>query len=282
MLDIGGGLPVDYASDVTVGGRINPERYASALRSEVAPLFDETKYTLVTKFGRWLSAKSAIMVSRVEYTKVAASRRIAAVHCGADLFLRTCYQPSHWPHRVSAWSASGEFLEHGADDDALWDVVGPLCFRGDIVAAAVSLPSIVQSGCVIAVHDAGAYTLAMFSRYNSRQAPPVYAVTDAGACVEKMTAGESLDEALRMWQLCPAAAARHQAQPSPSNGSGRPMTNHSMMELDAFFGHGVQTRRSVPLGGRVASEQPLPAVDEPLDWQRQLTLIAAVARKRQL
>ena len=32
------------------------------------------------------------MLSTVEYVKSAGGRRLATVHCGADLFLRTCYQ----------------------------------------------------------------------------------------------------------------------------------------------------------------------------------------------
>ena len=33
----------------------------------------------------------------------------------ADLFLRTCYQPHNWPHRVSAWSKEGAFLYRRKD-----------------------------------------------------------------------------------------------------------------------------------------------------------------------
>ena len=79
-------------------------------------------------------------------------------------------------------------------------MVGPLCFRGDIVAHEVSLPNELQSGCAIAVHDAGAYTLAMFSKYNSRVAPPVYG-HHGGVDLTPLTDGESIDDALAMWQL---------------------------------------------------------------------------------
>ena len=207
VLDIGGGMPTDYGSDAA--GEDEQACYVEALRKEVPQLFDESKYSLVTEYGRWVSAKCAICVSRVEYTKVAGGRRIAAIHCGADLFLRTCYQPRNWPHRVSAWTASGEFLDPAAlasSGTALWDIVGPLCFRGDIVAPAARLPSTLTSGCGIAVHDAGAYTLAMFSKYNSRQAPPVYAVSGGGSAISKLCEGETIDDALRMWQA-PASVA---------------------------------------------------------------------------
>ena len=61
-------------------------------------------------------------------------------------------------------------------------------------------------GCAVCVHDAGSYTLAMFSKYNSRQAPPVYGFRAGGTVVEKISDAETVDEALRMWQM-PAAEA---------------------------------------------------------------------------
>ena len=220
-LDIGGGMPVDYGSDApdeAAPERITPARYRAALEAEAPELFESGgKYTLVTEFGRSASAKAGYMVSRVEYVKSAGGRRLASVHCGADLFLRTAYQPQNWPHRVSAWTGGGEFLPPAAQND-VWDVVGPLCFRGDIVAEGVELPDALQAGCAICVHDAGAYTIAMFSKYNSRQAPPVFGFRStagggfsspqhrAGAplVVERLSAGESVDQALALWQVPPS------------------------------------------------------------------------------
>ena len=148
-----------------------------------------------------MHAKCGLMLSQVEYVKSAGGRRLAAVHCGADLFLRTCYQPHNWPHRVSAWDSEGCFLDPERLPCDTWDVVGPLCFRGDIIAPARRLPAALASGHLICVHDAGAYTLAMFSKYNSRQAPPVYGWSEGGAKIEKLSNAETADEALAMWQL---------------------------------------------------------------------------------
>ena len=214
VLDLGGGMPADYDSDLpdesAPAERVTPSRYTSALRTAAPELFDESRWTLVTEFGRYASAKSGLMLSRIEYVKSAGGRRIATIHCGADLFLRTAYQPANWPHRVSAWSASGAYLDPKLDECFAWDVVGPLCFRGDIVAHETQLPASIQSGGHIAIHDAGAYTLAMFSKYNSRQAPPVYGFTDGGATIRLLSDGETIEQALSMWQL-----------PGESHGGGR-------------------------------------------------------------
>ena len=197
-------MPVDYGSDAPDAAepeRITPSRYRAALQAEAPELFDG-RYSLVTEFGRSASAKAGYMISRVEYTKSAGGRRLASVHCGADLFLRTAYQPANWPHRVSAWTADGVFLDPEPGTDT-WDVVGPLCFRGDIVAQAVQLPASLASGCAICVHDAGTYTISMFSKYNSRQAPPTYGFTASGSgalTIEKMSSGETVEQALSLWQ----------------------------------------------------------------------------------
>lgn len=225
VLDIGGGMPVDYASDLPeemCRGRVTPGRFAKALREAVPELFDGEKWQLVTEFGRYASAKSGVLLSRVEYVKSAGGRRIATIHAGADCFLRTAYQPQNWPHRASAWSAEGEFLPPSGDKEDVWDVVGPLCFRGDIVSHEVDLPRDLRSGCAIVVHDAGAYTLAMFSRYNSRAAPPVYG-HEGGESLTPLTDGETVDQALALWQ------------PSGSAHGGR-LPSAAALTLAAGFG----------------------------------------------
>ena len=77
LLDIGGGMPVDYGSDAPDAAepeRITPSRYRAALQAEAPELFDG-RYSLVTEFGRSASAKAGYMISRVEYTKSAGGRR---------------------------------------------------------------------------------------------------------------------------------------------------------------------------------------------------------------
>jgi len=201
-VDLGGGMPVDYHTDNIdsyAPHGITPEQYVAALARQVPELFCGS-YRIITEFGRWVSAKCGLLISRVEYTKTAGGRRIASIHAGADLFLRTCYQPSAWPHRVSVWDDNGKFRDPAAGPTDTWDVVGPVCFRGDIVAEEISLPRALSSGDHIVIHDAGAYTLAMHSRYNSRQAPPVYSISSGGGILDVLVAQQSKDDALAMWQ----------------------------------------------------------------------------------
>ncbi|RHZ38221.1 hypothetical protein DYB26_008152 [Aphanomyces astaci] len=63
------------------------------------------------------------------------------------------------------------------------DIAGPLCFSGDVLARDVHLPQI-EAGDYLVMHDTGAYNMAMYSKFNSIQAPAVYAYRNHGKLME--------------------------------------------------------------------------------------------------
>jgi len=201
VIDLGGGMPVDYGSDDPAKSDINPAKYCEALAKKLPGLFQtDPTFKVVTEYGRYVSAKAACIVSNVEYTKSAGGREIAVIHAGADLFIRTCYT-DNFPHRISTWNEAGEFVvapEKGAADAQTWDVVGPLCFRGDIVGKEITLTNKLCPGWFCMIHDTGAYTLSMVSRYNSRQVPPVYGWSKEGG-IELLIPGETREQTLKVW-----------------------------------------------------------------------------------
>ena len=158
-LDIGGGLPARYAA----GDEGLPlELYLRRLKQRVPSL---TKYPLTTELGRALHANCAWAASVVEY--VADGRAI--LHFGADFCLRECYQPQSWWHQFTVLTGKGE---PKSGETTLYDLYGPLCFAGDRVAGARELPRL-EPGDIVVMHDVGAYTLSMWSRYCSRAMPEV-------------------------------------------------------------------------------------------------------------
>lgn len=202
-LDLGGGLPVDYGSDPGADPHADLFAFGDALRAGVPELFHGERAVRMEP-GRRLVAKAAVVVSRVEAHKWSGGRRILLTHAGADLFVRTAYQPETWPHRLSLHGPDGAPVR-GAPVET--DVAGPLCFSGDRLAVGVPLPPAVR-GDRLVVHDAGAYTLAMWSRYNSRRSPPVFGWD--GSALTVLRPGEDTAAVLAFWGLDAAATREGQ------------------------------------------------------------------------
>ncbi|MFI1337236.1 diaminopimelate decarboxylase [Streptomyces sp. NPDC020845] len=174
-LDIGGGLPVNFASDeITPGYR----DYALLLLDTVPGLFDG-RYGLVTEFGRSLIAKSGTVLARVEYAKSAGGRPIAITHAGAQLATRTVFAPESWPLRVMAYDGEGVPKPTGPDGPVAQDVAGPCCFAGDLVAVNRPLPEL-NAGDLVALLDTGAYYVSNHFAYNSLPRPGIYGFSVAG------------------------------------------------------------------------------------------------------
>jgi diaminopimelate decarboxylase len=194
VLDIGGGLPVAYRSDQAAPTHAD---YAAALKREIPELWSGD-LSLVTEFGRSMHANNGWVASRIEYVLKdgAESGGTLITHVGADLFVRTAYQPELWQHEVLAVSSDGDLL---GGDTASFNVAGPLCFSGDYVARGVPIPANVAPGDYLIVRDSGAYTASMWSIYNSRQMPKSVGY-GAGAGFTSLTRQEPLDSVVARWK----------------------------------------------------------------------------------
>lgn len=197
-IDIGGGLSANYSSDA-----VSPafDDYAEALRVG-CPGLNRPGRTLVTEFGKALIAKTGAVVALVEDVLTAPVAdagqplKIAVIHAGADLFMRTAYCPDKFSHRVHLCGPDGSILTDQRPSCAV-TVAGPLCFSGDIIASKISLPNpMIRDRAVMM--DAGANTLSLFSRHCSRPAPAVFGFrTDPSGsllvtCVKSRETDESL------------------------------------------------------------------------------------------
>lgn len=158
-VDIGGGLPVNFASDEV---RPSFADYAAMLR-HAAPALLTGELRVITELGRSLLAKCGLVLARVEYTKASGGRRIAITHAGAQVATRTVFMPELWAIRVSALDARGR---PKAGPKVEQDVAGPCCFAGDIVAHRRPLP-LLGPGDWVLLHDTGAYYFSTPFVYNS-------------------------------------------------------------------------------------------------------------------
>ncbi|MEV6834851.1 diaminopimelate decarboxylase [Streptomyces sp. NPDC051133] len=172
-LDIGGGLPVNFAAEATTPSYA---QYARLLADQVPGLCDG-RYGLVTEFGRSLLAKHGTVVARVEYAKSAGGRRIAVTHAGVQVATRTVYAPGAWPLRIAAYDAKGR---PKAGPEVVQDVAGPACFSGDLLAEGRALP-LLEQGDYAAALDTGAYYFAHHYAYNSLARPGIHGFVPDGS-----------------------------------------------------------------------------------------------------
>ncbi|MDX2933098.1 diaminopimelate decarboxylase [Streptomyces ipomoeae] len=165
-IDIGGGLPVNFASEAATP---TYAQYARLLAEAVPGLFGG-RYGLVTEFGRSLLAKHGTVLARVEYTKSSGGRLIAVTHAGVQVATRTVYAPGAWPLRIAAYDDKGRVKEGPV---AVQDVAGPACFAGDLLAEGRALP-VLEPGDYVAALDTGAYYFAHHYGYNSLPRPGIH------------------------------------------------------------------------------------------------------------
>lgn len=167
-IDIGGGLPVNFDSDEVAPGF---DLHRAAVESAAPGLFSGS-YEIVTEFGRALTAKAGLTISRVEYDKVTGGRPIAVTHAGVQVATRTVFMPQSWPLRVEVYDPSGVIRVGGNE---VQDVAGPACFSGDMLAVGRELPRI-YAGDFVVLPDTGGYYFATHFSYNALSRPAVYAV----------------------------------------------------------------------------------------------------------
>ncbi|MGC9363741.1 MAG: diaminopimelate decarboxylase [Fidelibacterota bacterium] len=193
IVDIGGGFPVSYHKD-----REPPsmELYRDQLRQKCPGLFTG-KYRVITEFGRSVFANAGWTASRVEYVKEYCNTNTAVIHVGADFLMRRCYFPQDWHHDFSVLDSHG--MIKNCHHLRKYNIVGPLCFSGDILARDIELPEI-HPGDFIIIHDTGGYTLSMWSRHLSRQIPVVIGYSDSGKKRQLLKRRETPEDLWHFWQ----------------------------------------------------------------------------------
>jgi len=193
LFDIGGGLPVSYNH---LKPPVSMEEYVNKIRTRFPELFTD-HFTLFTEFGRWVHVNSGWTMSRVEYVKHETGINTAMIHVGADLFLRECLNPSSWQHEYSVLDKNGN-LKTGKDKNP-YNLAGPLCFSGDILAKNVELP-VIEEGDFLIIHDTGGYTFSMWSHYNSRQTPRILGYFNDGNQFEILKERGTILEIFDFWK----------------------------------------------------------------------------------
>jgi len=150
FFDIGGGLGVVYDDEVL----IDPKDYANVIIKAIKGL----DVTIVCEPGRYLTANSGYLITKVLYEKTNGSKRFTIVDAAMNDLLRPSLYKAY--HKI-------ELLNKKNGKVSKTDIVGPICESGDFLAKDIELPKL-DSGDLLIVKSAGAYGFTMASNYNTR------------------------------------------------------------------------------------------------------------------
>lgn len=158
--DIGGGLGVQYNSEAAPSAK----DFADA----TIPLLKETNCKIFIEPGRYLTADSGALVSKVLFTKKHRDKNFLIVDAAINDLLRPAlYRAYH--HILPVDKDEIEIVRY--------DVVGPVCETGDFLALDRTLQKMNREE-LIAIMSSGAYGSVMSSNYNSRRRVPEVIVDD--------------------------------------------------------------------------------------------------------
>ncbi|MGQ9623888.1 MAG: diaminopimelate decarboxylase [Candidatus Bathycorpusculaceae bacterium] len=119
--------------------------------------------------GRYIVSEAGILLTRVNAVKQTFNRGFVGVDAGFHTLIRPVMYGSY--HHILVANKLNMLPTEK------YDVVGPLCESGDILAKEHVLPSI-SEGDLLAILNAGAYGFSMSSQYNSRPRPAEVLVKD--------------------------------------------------------------------------------------------------------
>ncbi|HEY2345811.1 MAG TPA: bifunctional aspartate kinase/diaminopimelate decarboxylase [Xanthomonadaceae bacterium] len=165
-IDVGGGLGVAYEPDAEP---FDLAAYGAAL-AEVKSAYPQ--YELWVEPGRWLVAESGVLLAHVTQSIAKAGVRRVGVDAGMHTLLRPALYGS-FHHIVNLSRIEDE-------GTTAFDIVGPICESGDVLARRRRLPVATTEDDVLLIADTGAYGAAMASNYNLRGLPGECVLDDVG------------------------------------------------------------------------------------------------------
>jgi diaminopimelate decarboxylase len=155
-IDLGGGLGIAYRDESP------PARgeMLAAMFARIDAWAEERGREppeVMFEFGRAMVGNAGLLLTRVEVLKHNGDRRFAVVDAAMNDLMRPAMYEA-WHEIVSVAAAPVE--------QAVYDVVGPVCESGDWLGRGRSLA--IREGDLLAILSAGAYGMSMSSNYNSR------------------------------------------------------------------------------------------------------------------
>jgi diaminopimelate decarboxylase len=189
-LDIGGGLPAPYGRKVPT-----PKDMGAKVVAQLNSLIESIgkKFTLIAESGRFLTAESTILVSKVVNTKGFGESKYVYIDAGYHVLLDSALLRHEYPVEV---------VPGGKQSPQKIVLVGRLCDPLDVFpTSSRSRLGGAEPGKLVVFRDVGAYSLVMNMPFHSQPRAPVlmrngrgeYAVVRKGQDVDRLFADEGGD-----------------------------------------------------------------------------------------
>lgn len=177
IIDVGGGLGVDYNND-------SPDT-PQDLANIILPMLKGQGLELFLEPGRSLVAQAGMLITKVLYRKVAGGKDFIIVDAAMNDLARPALYDAY--HEIV-------MVKPHAGKKVVADIVGPVCESGDYLAKGRTLV-LPKQGELMAVLTAGAYGFSMSSQYNTR--PRAAEVLVSGKRFDVVRRRETVDDLLR-------------------------------------------------------------------------------------
>lgn len=159
FVDFGGGLGVQYRpEDKPLNINLFAERMLNLFKRRIDEYHLGEPYFCLEP-GRFIVCDAGILLTRVNTLKVTPFKKFIGVDAGFNTLIRPAMYGSY--HTIVVANRLHE------QEEDIYDIAGPLCESGDILARDRKLPKVVE-GDLLAILNAGAYGFSMSSQYNSR------------------------------------------------------------------------------------------------------------------
>ncbi len=164
IVDIGGGFPVPYDSQVP-----RFERLASIIGSECQRLFPED-IEIIAEPGRFMTATAATLVSEI----IGKTRRDGKIFYHINDGVYHTFSGVVYDHWIP------NFSSFGRGKKVVCAVVGPTCDSFDKISLSEQLPGNLQIGDFLSTKNIGAYSIASSTRFNGFEGAKILHIGNKG------------------------------------------------------------------------------------------------------
>ena len=160
-IDLGGGFAVNYELNLN-------SLDIDSIGKLVNKIFNQSNYKMSFEPGRYLVAKSGVIITKILTIKENGGINFLITDAGMQTFIRPALYEAI--HRIEA-------LNDLKEKRINYTIAGPICESSDIIAKNVMLPKQNINNYLL-IHDVGAYGAVMASNYNSRGIPAEILIYD--------------------------------------------------------------------------------------------------------